>query len=82
MDTGDIIRHKRTRETFWVACCHPPIVYPIGWPSTPLRLDDVELIAEATDAERAMHIEALSQSTGAGHRPRCARERLAAQAAE
>lgn len=75
-DTGDIIRHKITGDRYLVACCHPPIVYPIGWPSTPLRLDDVELVHEATDAERSMHIEALSQSTGNGHRPRCARARL------
>lgn len=76
MDTGDLIRHKHTGDLHLVACVHPPHVYPIGWPSSPFRLDDVVLIAEALPDDRRMQIEALAASTGDGHRPKCARERL------
>ena len=76
MNTGDRVRHKITRDKSIVCCVHPPIAYLIGYPPTPVRLDDLELIEEATDTARQALLEDVAKSSGNGHRPRCARERL------
>jgi hypothetical protein len=45
-----------------------------------VRRDDVELLSEATPAQRQALIAVLAASSMEGHRPRCARERLQATA--
>ena len=77
IDTGDWVRHKITREKSRVACVHAPIAYLCGHPPVPVRLDDLELLEESTQTDRHALLEDLARGTGNGHRPRCARERLA-----
>lgn len=78
IDTGDTVRRKLGGPIEIVACCHPPIAYLIGYPPTPVRLDDIELIESATPEKRHATMVMLAQSSGQGHRPRCARERMGA----
>jgi len=80
MDTADRIRHKITGDRGIVSCVHPPIAYLIGYPPTPVRLDDLELVEESTATDRHALLEDLARGTGNGHRTRCARARLQAQA--
>ena len=82
MDTGDKVRRKISGVYEIVSCVHPPIVYLIGYPPTPVRLDELELIEEATDTARQALLEDIAKSSGNGHRPRCARERIAAARGE
>ena len=76
IDTGDLVRIKHTRDQWLVCCVHDAVVY-LNWPGNrTVRLDDIELVRSASTAERHLMLTALAQSSGAGHRPRCARERL------
>ena len=75
MDTGDICLHKLSRERVVICCVHPPIAYVAGTP-LPVRLDDLELIEEATAERRQEQLRALASSTSTGHRPACARQRI------
>ena len=76
IDTADTVRHQQTGEIFTVACVHGDYVHTIGWPEKSIRLADLTLVESATDTARQAMIEDLARSTGMGHRPRCARERL------
>lgn len=82
IDTGDIIRDKATRLTHMVACVHEPILHTAGFPELRLRLIDVEFVSGATQKQREDQLDALAHSSGTGHRPECARERLRKEAAQ
>lgn len=76
MDTGDEILHKPSRERHMVACVHPPWLHTAGFPELRLLLIDCTLVREATAEERHAHLSGMAASSGTGHRPVCARERL------
>ena len=76
IDTGDQVRNKLTGDKWLVCCVHPPIVYLNCSGNPAVRMDDVELIKSATDTERHSLLKVLADSSGTGHRPACARQRL------
>ena len=76
MDTGDTVRNKATRITYMVACVHGSVVHLAGFPPITMRMDDLELVREATDGERLAHLRAMADSSSSGHRAECARQRL------
>jgi hypothetical protein len=80
IDTADLVRLKATGLIWQVACVHDSRVYLCMPGSEPVRRDDVELLSEATPAQRQALIAVLAASSMEGHRPRCARERLQATA--
>ena len=76
MDTADLIRHKPTGVTYHVACVHQPWVHTMGHPEMRIRLGDCELVTAATAEQREQTIAVMAESSGTGHRPQCARERI------
>jgi hypothetical protein len=77
MDTGDTIRHKTDRRIEIVACVHGHTAHLIGSEHRQVHVSEWEMVREATDAERMAHLRAMALSTGKGHRPDCARQRVA-----
>jgi len=75
-DTGDWVIHKRTNESYMVACCHGFSVHVWGAPERVFRLADLNVLSRATPEQRIEHLKALAGSSGSGHRPACARSRL------
>lgn len=80
-DTGDLILHKPTRLTYWVACCHDDKWIHTCGPELRLLAADCEIVRAASESERRENMQAMASSTGPGHRPQCARRRLAICAA-
>jgi hypothetical protein len=78
IDTGDLVRDKRSGELWNVACVHDYVVFLCRPGDDAVRIDDVHLERQATPEQRQGLLTALAGSSGNGHRPRCARDRLAA----
>lgn len=77
IDTADRVRVVSTGEFWTVACVHGAVVH-LCWPGhRTLRLDDVELVREATPEQRHQLLRTLASAEARGHRNTCARERLA-----
>lgn len=77
MDAGDTVRMKSTRDIYVVACRHGSLVYLCSATPQSCYADEIVLEKEATPAERENTLRALAAGSGTGHRPQCARERLA-----
>lgn len=76
LDTGDIVMHDALVRM--VCCSHDGYVRLAGHPDVPVHESKLHLVKAATDDERVAQLRVLAASTGTGHRPACARERLAA----
>ena len=78
IDTADIVRYQG--EEYTVACAHITHIYLMGLAPYCVRRELCTLVTKASSAAAYALTKALAESTGDGHRPKCARERLAAQA--
>lgn len=76
IDTADIIRHQG--EEYTVACAHITHVYVMGLAPNCFRRELCTLVTKADSSARDALIKALAESSGDGHRPKCARERTEA----
>lgn len=80
IDTADTIIHDGAFLV--VSCVHDGRVHTLGWPDVTIPVERCTLHRQASDDERLMLLRQLAGSSGAGHRPRCARERLAIMGAD
>ncbi len=76
IDTGDLVLLKSTGEKWLVCCVHEGVVWLNQPGLSTVRLDDLKLLEAATEAQRRALLTTLADSSGKGHRPTCARERL------
>ena len=74
---GDRVKHRPSGEEHVVACSHDAWLHTVGYPERRLMVESCELVEAAGEADRLAMLKAMAQSTGAGHRPACARRKLA-----
>lgn len=76
IDTGDVVFHRPTRETWVVAYVEGRWLHPCGWPDTMADLRDCLLVERASSAERRRLLRDLADSTSLDCRAEYARARL------
>lgn len=74
MKTADLIRHGN--DLYTVACCHDDVIHTCGYPERTLRVDQCELVHEASLDDRLDLLRKMAAAGGNGHRPACARRQL------
>ena len=84
IDTGDIVFHRPTAETWIVACVQGNNLSYCGWPEGMADLSDCELKEKTTPEKRDQLLKELAGKSGEkenDHRVRYARWRLTQQSA-
>lgn len=76
IDTGDIVKHGPTGETWTVAYVQNGRLAWVGWPEGEAAAADCALVQAASDARRVEVLKMMADSTGDGPRQRYARWRL------
>jgi len=77
IDTGDVVFHEPTGETWLVALVQDEHLSWCGWPEGQARLSDCVLKKKATPEERRELLERMAAGTGSDHRTRYAKFVLA-----
>jgi hypothetical protein len=76
IDTGDVVRHGPSGETWAVACVRGDRISWCGWPEGTAALSDCVLVEKATPEAREKLLRKLATMTGDDHRGRYARRIL------
>ena len=82
IDTGDIVFHRPTRETWVVAYVKGKHLCPCGWPESLAQLTDCLLVEKASTSERMRLLESMAASNYFDSRVRYARHALRAALGE
>ena len=77
IDTGDVVRHAPTGETWTVALVDRDRLSWCGWPEGEAELKDCTLVEKARPEVRDKLLREMAAMTGEDHRGRYARRRLA-----
>jgi len=80
IDTGDVVFHRPSRETWVVAYVRGDRLCACGWPESLAALSDCLLVEKASEAERMELLRRMAED-GSDSRGRYARAALAASEA-
>jgi hypothetical protein len=68
IDTGDVVHHTPTGESWVVACVNGDRLSWCGWPEGTALLSDCTLVVKATPEERNNLLEQLADMQSPDHR--------------